>query len=455
MSEGRLDGLSKDEKREMLQAILGRPGPGGVPGSSVLGPGSDAGAPAAIPEQFYRFDRFPAYEQLMAQRFIAERAGIPSPFFQTHEGVARDTTMVEGRTLINFGTYNYLDLNGDPRVTRAALDAAERWGTSASASRVVSGERPIQGRLEARIASLLNTEAAVVFVSGHATNVAVIGHLLGPRDLVVHDELIHNSVLMGVRLSGADRKVLSHNDVGELDRWLDKNRGRYEKVLVAVEGLYSMDGDVPPLPALVRLREKHRFLLMVDEAHSIGVVGERGRGVREHFGLEGRHVDLWMGTLSKSFAGQGGYIAGTRALVEYLKATCPGFVYSVGISPPLAAASLEAIRIMEAEPERVSTLRGNGLHFLRRIQEAGLDPGLSEGYAVVPVIIGNSLEAIMASNALFQAGVSVQPIIHPAVPERSARLRFFISSAHSHEQLDRTVERVAEVVAGVGPKERR
>lgn len=449
MSDRPLDGLTKEEKRRRLQAILGQTQPGKEGGAGGFAPSRPARGEEEIPEHFYRFERFPAYEQLMAQRFMAERAGIRSPFFRTHQGVARDTTEVEGRTLINFGTYNYLDLNGDPRVTGAALRAAERWGTSASASRVVSGERPIQAQLEERVAALLETEAAVAFVSGHATNVSVVGHLMGPRDLVIHDELIHNSVLMGIRLSGADRKVLAHNDVADLDRWLGENRGRYEKVLVAVEGLYSMDGDLPPLPELVRLRARHRFLLFVDEAHSIGVVGRTGRGVREHFGLRGDDADLWMGTLSKSFAGQGGYIAGSRALVEFLKATCPGFVYSVGISPPLAAASLEAMRIMEAEPERVTELRANGLHFLRRVREAGLDPGYSQGYAVVPVIIGNSLQAVMASNALFEAGISVQPIIHPAVPERSARLRFFISSAHSHAQLDETVERISRVMEGI------
>jgi 8-amino-7-oxononanoate synthase len=278
----------------------------------------------------------------------------------------------------------------------------------------------------------------VVFVSGHATNVSAISTLFGPKDLVIHDSLIHNSVLEGIRLSGAARRSFPHNDHGALDALLGDARPRFERALVVVEGLYSMDGDIPDLPALVAVKKRHRAFLMVDEAHALGVLGPSGGGLWEHYGLPGREVDIWMGTLSKTLAGCGGFIAGSRPLVEILKHAAPGFVYSVGISPPLAAASLEALGIMQREPERVARLRERGQVFLRLAREAGLDTGSSRGFSVVPVILGSSRKAVMLSNRLFEQGINVQPVIHPAVEEKAARLRFFLSSEHSERDMGDT-----------------
>ncbi|MBN9402328.1 MAG: aminotransferase class I/II-fold pyridoxal phosphate-dependent enzyme, partial [Burkholderiales bacterium] len=308
-----------------------------------------------------------------------------------------------------------------------------------SASRLVAGERPVQRDLEQALAQVYGTEDCVVFVSGHATNVSAIGHLFGPKDLVVHDSLIHNSVLMGIQLSGAARRAFPHNDVGALDRLLADLRGQFERVLIVVEGIYSMDGDMPDLRALIDLKRRHHAFLMVDEAHALGVLGEKGYGLHEHFGIEGRDVDIWMGTLSKTLSGCGGYIAGERALVEQLKYAAPGFVYSVGIAPPLAAASLAALALMRAEPERVARLKQRGQFFLRQARAAGLDTGLSQGYSVIPVILGSSLKAVRLSNQLFEHGVNVQPIIHPAVEEKAARLRFFLSSEHTEAQIVETI----------------
>jgi 8-amino-7-oxononanoate synthase len=211
-------------------------------------------------------------------------------------------------------------------------------------------------------------------------------------------------------------------------------RGQFERVLIVVEGLYSMDGDIPDLPTLIDIKRRHKAFLMVDEAHGLGVLGETGKGVREHYGIDGKDVDIWMGTLSKTLASCGGYIAGERALVEHLKYAAPGFVYSVGISPALAAASLEALRIMQREPERVVRLQECGQTFLKLAKEAGLDTGSSQGFAVLPVIIGSSLKAVKLSNVLFDCAINVQPIIYPAVEEKAARLRFFLSSNHTEKQ---------------------
>lgn len=399
-----------------------------------------------VPEAFCRFDRHPGYEKLMVSQMAAARFGMANPFFKTHESAAGATTMIDGRSYINFSSYNYLGLSGHPRVNKAAKDAIERYGTSASASRLVAGERPVQRTLEKELAALYDVEDCIVFVSGHATNVSTIGYLFGPKDLVIHDSLIHNSVLEGIKLSGATRRAFPHNTAAALDTILGEIRGQFERVLIVIEGLYSMDGDIPDLPAFIDVKSRHKAFLMVDEAHSLGVLGDTGRGIREHFGAAGAAVDIWMGTLSKALAGCGGYIAGERALVEHLKYAAPGFVYSVGISAPLAAASLEALRIMQAEPNRVERLRAAGKRFLELAQNHGIDTGYSQGFAVVPAIIGSSLKAVKLSNQLFERGINVQPIIYPAVEEKASRLRFFLSCMHTENQIEETAALLARLL---------
>ena len=399
----------------------------------------------SIPEAFTRFDRHPGYEKTLVPKLAATRLGVPNPFFKMHDGVAGATTSIAGREYINFASYNYLGLAGHPAVNAAARQAVDRYGTSASASRLVAGERPVQRELEAALAAFYEVDDCIVFVSGHATNVSTIGYLFGPKDLVIHDSLIHNSVLEGIRLSGAARRSFPHNDHRLLDEVLSEIRHQFERVLIVVEGLYSMDGDIPDLPALIEIKRRHRAFLMVDEAHSLGVLGNTGRGIREHFGVAGKDVDIWMGTLSKTLAGCGGYIAGEKALVEHLKYAAPGFIYSVGIAPPLAAASLQALRLMLDEPERVRRLQEHAQLFLQRLRDAGIDTGYSQGYAVVAAITGSSLKAAKLSNQMFERGINVQPIIYPAVEEKTARLRFFLSSSHTIEQLQQTVAALSEL----------
>ncbi len=399
-----------------------------------------------VPPEYTRFDLFPAYKKIQVARLGADKMRLDNPFFRVHEGVAGATTQIDGRSYVNFASYNYLGLAGHPRVNRAAQEAISLYGTSASASRLVAGERPVQRKLEAALAELYGVDDCVVFVSGHATNVSTIGHLFGPKDLIVHDSLIHNSILEGARLSGATRRSFPHNDLGALDALLTETRGRFERVLIVVEGLYSMDGDTADLRALVAIKRRHQAFLMVDEAHSLGVLGERGRGLHEHHGVDGRDVDIWMGTLSKTLASCGGYIAGSAALVEQLRYGAPGFVYSVGISPPLAAASLAALQIMLEEPERVARLRRRSREFLEMAQEAGIDTGLSEGFAITPALMGGSVKATRLSQWLFEKGINVQPIIYPAVEEKAARLRFFLSAMHTDTQLHLAVNVLREAL---------
>jgi 8-amino-7-oxononanoate synthase len=397
-----------------------------------------------IPESWCRFDQHPGYQQLRILNEGAARLGIGNPYFRAHEGVAGASTLIDGETFLNYSSYNYLGLAGAPVINDAAEAAIDLYGTSASASRVVSGERPVHRELERALAAAHGVDDCVVFVSGHATNVSTIGHLFGPKDLVVHDALIHNSVLQGIELSGARRVSFAHNDWDALDRLLGQCRLQYERVLVALEGVYSMDGDFPDLPRFVEIKRRHRAFLMVDEAHSLGVLGDSGLGIQEHFGLHGSDVDIWMGTLSKALASCGGYIAGESALIEHLKCAAPGFIYSVGMPPPAAAAALAALRVMRAEPWRSRTLRQRGAQFLELARARGIDTGSSAGLSVIPAIVHSSLKAARLSAALYQRRINVQPIVYPAVQERSARLRFFVSSEHTEEQIRMTVEALAE-----------
>ena len=403
--------------------------------------------PAAVSDAYTRFDRHPLYERLLVQQTTMQMLNVPNPFFKPHDGLAAATTSMGGKEFINFSSYNYLGLNGHPEVSRAAQQAIDQYGTTPSASRLVAGERAIQRALEEALADWYGTQDAVVFVSGHATNVSTIRTLLGPRDLILHDALIHNSALEGIRLSGAARRAFPHNDLATLRYLLADLRHQFERVLIVVEGLYSMDGDSPDLPELVRLKQQFGAWLMVDEAHSLGVLGATGRGLMEQAGVDPQQVDIWMGTLSKTLASCGGYIAGSQALVDMLKYNAPGFVYSVGLAPPLAAASLQALRILRREPERVGLLTDRSSQLLQGLAQMGIDTGTATGHAVVPAILGQSLKAVRWSQSLFDAGINVQPIIHPAVEEKAARLRFFVSSTHTPAQIDATLAAIGRLAA--------
>lgn len=425
------------EKSQLIDRFLNRKTSLNSGASSVPLPSSTYHP--EIPETYARFDRHPGYEKMLVPKVAAARLKLDNPFFRVHEGAAGATTRIDGREFINFSSYNYLGLSGHPLVNKAARDAIDRYGTSASASRLVAGERPVQRELEEALAEFYEVEDCIVFVSGHATNVSTIGYLFGPKDLVIHDSLIHNSVLEGIKLSGSARRSFPHNQHDELDRILSEIRGQFERVLIVVEGLYSMDGDMPDLPALVGIKRRHKAFLMVDEAHALGVLGETGKGLHEHYGVAGADVDIWMGTLSKTLASCGGYIAGERALIEHLKYAAPGFVYSVGIPPMAAAAGLAALQILQNEPERVQRLQERGQYFLKRARDCGIDTGLSQGYAVTPAIIGSSLKAAKISNWLYERSYNVLPIVYPAVEEKAARLRFFISCAHTEQQMEQVL----------------
>jgi len=410
-----------------------------------------ARAVAEIMPDAYKIEEFPEVRALEQNFAMVRDAGLENPYFSVHEGKTTDRTMIGGRELISWASYNYLGMSGDPAVTAAAKEALDRFGTSVSASRLVSGEKTIHQELEQAFAEFVGTADAVTMVGGHATNETVIGHVVGPGDLVLHDAFAHNSLLQGAVLSGARRRPFPHNDFEAAETMLAQLRSQYRRVLVVIEGIYSMDGDYADLPKFIGLAKRHKSLLMVDEAHSLGVMGRTGRGIGEHYGVDPADVDIWMATLSKAFGSCGGLIAGSATLIRWLKYTVPGFVYSIGLPPPAAGAALGALQLLKQEPERVASLQANARLFLDLAAQAGLNTGQSGGSGVVPVILGNSINSLKLSRALFERGINVQPILYPAVEEQAARLRFFITAKHTPEQIRRTVAALREELVKIDP----
>jgi 8-amino-7-oxononanoate synthase len=405
---------------------------------------SDHGNAHEIQPECLPFEDFPEYKNLQQIMLGMKARGIDNPYFRVHEADSLNGVIAKGREYITFSRYNYLGMSGDPVVSQAAKDAIDHYGTSVSASRLVSGERPLHRELEKEIADLIGTEDSLLFVSGHATNVTTIGHLFGKSDLIVHDALIHNSVLQGCQLSQATHLSFPHNNWQALDTILRESRPGFRRALVVIEALYSMGGDIPELPEFIEVKKRHGAFLMIDEAHSIGVLGKRGGGIGEYFGINPADVELWMGTLSKSFASCGGYIAGSGALVEYLKYTAPGFVYSVGMPPPNVAAALAAIRLLRKEPQRVTRLHELSGLFLMLARERGLNTGASNSFSpVIPVVVGDSLKALRLSQAILRQGIDALPMVYPAVPDNSARLRFFVNCTHTPRQIRFALDVVA------------
>jgi 8-amino-7-oxononanoate synthase len=344
-----------------------------------------------------------------------------------------------GAELISFANYDYLGLSDHPAIKTAAHAAIDRYGVGALGSRLVGGERRIHAEFEQRMAKFVGFDGCLALVSGYLTNLSLISHLMGKLDLVVYDQLSHNSIVSGVMASRADHFEFRHNDLDHLRTVLRDNRSRYQHCLIAVESLYSMDGDIVDLPGLLSLKEEFGCWLLVDEAHSIGVLGKTGRGISEHYGEDPQRIDLVVGTLSKTFASCGGFICAQKMVRDLMSYTLPGFVYSVGLPPVIAAAAGAALDILEKEPQRVAALQKNGRHFVEAATAAGLDTGVATGDAIVPVHFADMKTTVDASAHLMQHGIYAPPIVHMGVPTGLPRIRFFISARHTEAEIDRTV----------------
>lgn len=392
------------------------------------------------------FETLPAYREILLERQFGPALGFTNPYYRVHDGRAGSTTSIGGRELLNFASYDYLALNGHPEILAAHEEAGRRYGTSVSASRITAGERGVHRELEAALADVYAAEAGALFVSGHATAASVIETILGPKDLLIHDSLIHNCVVVGAQGARCQRKSFRHNDLDDLEAYLTLTRHLFERVLIVTEGLFSMDGDGPDLYRLAEIKERFQAWLMVDEAHALGVLGATGCGIAEHCGIDPNRVDIWFGTLSKTLVGCGGYVCGSQVLIDILKGRAPGLVYSVGMPAPVAAASLKALEIMRREPGRVAKVQANGTHFLAGARARGFDVGPSWGYGVTPVILGTDMRTFAMSQELEKLGVYAFPVTSPGVPKGTSRLRFFLSAAHEPAQIEAALDAVATLL---------
>jgi glycine C-acetyltransferase len=345
--------------------------------------------------------------------------------------------VVDGKRVLNLSSNNYLGLTTHPRLERAMIEATEEWGAGSGAVRTIAGTMTIHEQLERRLAEFKHTEASLVFQSGFTANLGVLQSLVKEGDVIISDELNHASIIDGIRLSKAERSIFKHRDMDDLERQLEKHRDKRVK-LVVTDGVFSMDGDIATLPAIVERAERFQALVMVDDAHASGVLGKNGRGSVNHFGLDGR-VDLQMGTLSKAIGVLGGYVAGAQAVRDFLIHRARPFLFSTSHPPGVAAACIAAIDVLLAEPERIDQLWKNTKRFKDGLKRLGFDTGASET-PITPVIVGKGAVAMQLSDRLFSLGVFAQGIGYPTVPEGRARIRTIVTSAHTEAQLDRALE---------------
>jgi 8-amino-7-oxononanoate synthase len=376
------------------------------------------------------------------------------PYFRLLTSRAGPVVEMEGRETIMLGSNNYLGLTGDSRVKGAARDALETYGTGVTGSRLLNGTTPLHVELERELAEWMGTDEAIVYTTGYQANVGCIGTILEPGDTVICDSGDHASILDGCKLSGAKLRPFRHNRMDKLEKMLQRASEADGGVLVVVDGVFSMEGDVCDLPRIVELCHGYGARLMVDEAHGAGVLGARGAGVSELFGLE-EEVDLRMGTFSKSLASCGGFIAGPADVIEYLRIASRSFIFSASAVPAAVGAALAALRVIRSEgPQLFEALLGNAEYLREGLRNLGLqviEPGtLRDGRVattpVVPVMVGDDWQAVLLWKALFDAGVYTNVAIHPAVPPGGALLRTSLMATHQREHLDRALETIARTI---------
>src|SRR5687768_16724223 len=372
------------------------------------------------------------------------------PYFRLLEGQAGPVVTMEGEERIQLGSNNYLGLTADPRVKQAARQALEKYGTALTGSRFLNGTIPLHIELEREIAEWMGTDDALVFTAGYLANVGCIATLLDPGDTVICDSGDHASILDAVMMSRARIRPFRHNRMDKLETMLDRASADGGGVLVVVDGVFSMEGDVAPLPEIIDLCSKHGARLMVDEAHGVGVLGERGAGACEALGVE-EHVDLRMGTFSKSLASCGGFIAGPAEVIDFLRIQSRAFMFTASAVPAAVGAALGALRIIRSPegPELMARLVDNARYLRDGFKRLGYETIDSDPVTpVIPVLIGDDWEAVLLWRALYDAGVYVNVSIHPAVPPGKALLRTSVMATHEREHLDRALDAFERVKPG-------
>jgi len=364
------------------------------------------------------------------------------------EGQQLPQARFDGRMVVNLSSNNYLGLNTHPALVRAAIEATERFGVGSGAVRSIAGTMKIHVELEKRIAQFKNVEACVVFQSGFTANAGTVSAILGKGDLIISDELNHASIIDGCRLSRADIRVFPHKDTEALEKILAETQALPGKKLVITDGVFSMDGDIAPLPKIVELAARYGAIMMVDDAHASGVLGKSGRGTIDHFGLHGK-VDIQVGTLSKAIGAMGGYVCGSRNLIEYLYHRARPFLFSTSHPPAVAATCLAAFDILEKEPHWIERLWKNARFFKDGLDKLGFNTGSSET-PINPVMIGKGELAMSFADELFKEGVFAQGIGYPTVPESKSRIRTIVTATHSREQLQYALDVMQRVAKRLG-----
>jgi glycine C-acetyltransferase len=363
------------------------------------------------------------------------------------ETACEPVSRFDGREVINLASNNYLGLADHPKLVEAAVEATKKYGAGSGAVRTISGTMSIHMELERRIAQFKNTEACVVFQSGFAANAGTVSAILTPEDHIISDALNHASIIDGCRLSKAKIHVFPHKDTVAAAKILDDLSSAPGRKLLITDGVFSMDGDIGPLPALVEAAERHGAIMMIDDAHSSGVLGRNGRGTVDHFGLHGR-VDIQVGTLSKAIGVLGGYVCGSKDLIEFLYRRARPFLFSTSHPPAVAAACLAAFQILEDEPERIQKLWDNTRYFKAAVSGAGFNTGDSET-PITPIMVGEAKTAHAYSAALFDNGLLATGIGFPTVPEGKARIRTIVTATHTREMLDRAAEILTRVAKSI------
>ncbi|MGJ0451893.1 MAG: aminotransferase class I/II-fold pyridoxal phosphate-dependent enzyme [Methylocystis sp.] len=367
------------------------------------------------------------------------------PFFAQIDRL-RAEFEAQGKHFVSFANYDYLGLANHPRIREEAKREIDGLGIGALASRLVGGERTTHKPFEAEIAEFLGMESALTLVSGYLSNVTTIAWLMsGKRDAIFIDELAHNSIVAGADGAPAQVVKFRHNDLDHLEHLLARHREEYRNVLIVVEGVYSMDGDTADLPRLLAIKEKFQVWLLVDEAHSLGVLGATGRGLAEHQGVDPTRIDLIVGTMSKTLASCGGYVCGKKQVIDWFRYTLPGFVYSVGLSPVILAAARTALRLMQEETWRIAKLADNAELFRTVAHEAGFSTGPAIGRGVVPILFSSDVETMWASQHLLENGYYVPPVVRIGVPKDGPRLRFFFSANHSEAEIRGVIQTLRDM----------
>ena len=353
----------------------------------------------------------------------------------------------DGRDVINLSSNNYLGLTTHPRLREAALKAVKELGVGSGSVRTIAGTMELHMQLERRIAEFKKTEAAVVFQSGFAANAGTVASILGKGDLILSDELNHASIIDGARLSRAEIKVFPHRDVAALERLLEETKS-FPRRLVITDGVFSMDGDIAKMPEVTAAAHRHGAIMMVDDAHASGVLGTAGRGTVDHFKLHGQ-VDVQVGTLSKAIGVLGGYVCGSKSLIEYLYHRARPFLFSTSHPPAVAAACLAAFDVLEQEPERIERLWANTRRLKEGLTRLGFNTGISET-PITPILVGEADLAMKFSDRLFEKGLFAQGIGYPTVAKGKARLRTIVTATHTEEDLDRALSILGEVGRALG-----